>query len=263
MDPKQLFEAGELSKAIEAMTALVKAQPADAARRTFLFELLSFAGEWDRARKQLDVISHQSSQAEWAVSVYNHLIDAEQARRKFFEQGKPPEFLLDIPDHIQRHLEAAAHLAAGRASEASAALAAAAETTPAVSGTVNGRPFAEMRDCDDLLAPVLELIIVHDYVWVPLSQLRSLEIAPPERPRDLLWTPVRIALADGVQRSGYLPSTYFASAQQADEALKLGHATDWRVVDGAPVQGLGQHQFLFDETELGLLEIRKLEISAS
>lgn len=263
MDPKQLFEAGELTKAIEAMTALVKAQPADAARRTFLFELLSFAGEWDRARKQLDVISHQSSQAEWAVSVYGHLIDAEQARRKFFAEGKPPEFLLDIPEHIQQHLAAAAQLAAGRAGEAAATLAAAADSTPAVSGTVNGRPFAEARDCDDLLAPVLELFIVHDYVWVPLTQLRSLEIAPPERPRDLLWTPVRIALSDGVQRSGYLPTTYFGSAQQADEALKLGHATDWRGADGAPVQGLGQHQYLFDDAELGLLEIRKLEIAAS
>ena len=55
-EAKGLLDAGNLTAAIEAATREVKAHPADVAARTFLFELLLFAGEWERALKQLDVV---------------------------------------------------------------------------------------------------------------------------------------------------------------------------------------------------------------
>lgn len=262
MDPKQLFEAGDLPKAIEAQIALVKTAPTDLARRAFLFELYAFAGDYDRARKQLDFVKSMNAQSEWAVTVYGHLLDAEAKRRKFYEGGAPPEFLIDIPDHVQRHLEAAKQIAAGRNAEATALLQEAAELTPTVGGKLNEQPFTELRDCDDLLAPVLEVMILDDYVWLPLTQIQSLELNPPERPRDLIWAPVRLTLTDGTTRSGYLPALYFGSAAHADSELKLGRATDWRGGEGEPVQGIGQHQYLAGDAEVGLLDIRKLEITA-
>jgi type VI secretion system protein ImpE len=57
---KELLDAGKLAGAIEAATAEVKANPTDVPRRTTLFELLCFAGDWDRAEKQIDVIGQQS-----------------------------------------------------------------------------------------------------------------------------------------------------------------------------------------------------------
>ena len=66
---RELFDAGKLREAIDAATAEVKASPTDTRRRTFLFELLCFAGEWDRAEKQIDVIGQQSVQAALAVTV--------------------------------------------------------------------------------------------------------------------------------------------------------------------------------------------------
>src|ERR1700692_4357265 len=54
--PRELYQAGQLQAAIQALTAEVKANPADGPGRIFLFELLSFAGDWDRAQKQIEVL---------------------------------------------------------------------------------------------------------------------------------------------------------------------------------------------------------------
>lgn len=54
MQAKELLDAGRLTAAIEQLGQEVKARPADTQRRTFLFELLCFAGEYDRAKRQLD-----------------------------------------------------------------------------------------------------------------------------------------------------------------------------------------------------------------
>ena len=51
--PKELLDSGNLKAAIEALTQEVREAPADPQKRTFLFELLAFAGEWDRAEKQI------------------------------------------------------------------------------------------------------------------------------------------------------------------------------------------------------------------
>ena len=54
---RELYAAGRLDSAIETLGAELRNAPADATRRTFLFELLSFAGQYDRAEKQLDVLA--------------------------------------------------------------------------------------------------------------------------------------------------------------------------------------------------------------
>src|SRR4051812_2899297 len=56
---KEWLDAGDLTRAIDTVTAELRDHPGDAHRRSFLFELLCFAGEWDRAGRQLDVIGHQ------------------------------------------------------------------------------------------------------------------------------------------------------------------------------------------------------------
>ena len=46
----ELFPSrASLNEAIEAQLQAVRSAPLDSGRRTFLFELLSFAGQWDRA----------------------------------------------------------------------------------------------------------------------------------------------------------------------------------------------------------------------
>ena len=66
---KELFDQGQLGAAIDAVTAEVKSNPTDLQRRTFLFELLCFAGQWDRAEKQIDVLAQQSLESAVSVQV--------------------------------------------------------------------------------------------------------------------------------------------------------------------------------------------------
>ena len=63
MSAKELFQAGKLNEAIEALGAEVRDNPTDARRRTFLFELLCFKGDYDRAEKHLNILADASPDA--------------------------------------------------------------------------------------------------------------------------------------------------------------------------------------------------------
>jgi type VI secretion system protein ImpE len=57
MTPQELYREGRLREAIKALGDELRKNPLDARRRTFLFELLLFAGEYDRAEKALEVLA--------------------------------------------------------------------------------------------------------------------------------------------------------------------------------------------------------------
>ena len=254
-DVKQLFDSGDLSGAIEALTQEVKAHPSDPARRVFLFELLSFAGQLDRATKQLEVIAQQDIENELAAQVYINLLHAEGLRRRLYAEGLKPEFLLDPPPYVHLHLEAINHLRENRATQAAELLDRSEGERPVSRGQIGDKAFEEFRDCDDVLAPVLELMLIRDYIWLPIEQVTELEISKPERPRDLLWAPVRVGLTDGTQRRAYMPTRYCASHEESDALVKLGRITDWKASGAGPVQGVGQRQFLAGDDAWAMLEL--------
>ena len=261
-DVKQLFDSGQLAAAIAAQTEEVKAHPADAARRAFLFELLAFTGQLERAAKQLEALAHQDIEAEMAAQVYINLLHAEGLRRKLYTGGLKPEFLLDPPAYIQLHLQAIDRLREKKPREAQALLDQSEDERRESSGKIGENPFEEFRDCDDVLAPVLELMLIRDYIWLPIEQVTELEISRPERPRDLLWTPVRVGLVDGTQRRAYMPARYVDSHQVDDELVKLGRATDWIGTEGGPVTGVGMRQFLAGDEACAMLELEDVAFDA-
>lgn len=263
MNAKELFDQGKLAEAIQAQTQEVKSKPNDTRLRTFLFELYCFNGQLERATKQLEVIAQQDPDADWATQVYQNILRAESSRRKFIEQGTEPGFLLDPPDYVRRHVQAAAAIAAGNGAEAKQLLDEADKAHGKFSGTLGEQAFEEFRDCDDLFAPVLELIILFDYIWVPLEQVRELEVSPPEHPRDLIWAPVRLALSDGSQRRGYTPVLYPLTYQHDDDSLKLGRQTDWHEVEDGPVLGIGQRDFLVGDDVRSVLELNFVRFNHS
>ena len=262
MSTQQHFEAGRLNDAVAAATDEVRNNPTRLETRTTLFEFLSFCGELDRAEKQLDVVGQQDAKSEWAVQVYRNVLAAERSRRRLWSDGLSPEFLLDPPEYVQWHLQAINRLRDGNPSEANELLAKSAEQRSDVLATIGERPAAAFQDCDDLLGPVLELIILRDYVWLPLEQVRELEIMKPERPRDLIWIPVRLVLQDDSQRRGYMPVLYPGTHQHPDDQVKLGRMTDWQETDGGPVRGVGQKMFLHGEDAISLLELGEVRFGA-
>ncbi|MCH7687436.1 MAG: tetratricopeptide repeat protein [Planctomycetes bacterium] len=263
MDARQLYESGKLSEAISALNAEVKSNPGDLGLRTFLFELLCFNGEWDRAVKQLDVIGQQDVQLDPVAQSYRNLVSAEQSRGRFFSEGLKPDFLFDPPpDYVHTHLEAGNRLRENNDSQAKSLLDEAEENRREISGTLDGTPFKDFRDCDDLLAPILELFVVDRYIWLPFEQIATLEISAPQKPRDLLWSSCDITLSDGSPCHGFIPVLYWGSCEQDDEQIRLGRMTDWNTLDNGPILGLGQRAFLTDETDRAMLEVRNVSFHA-
>jgi type VI secretion system protein ImpE len=263
MNASELFKAGKLQDAIDAQLKEVKAAPADHGKRLFLFELLAFAGDLDRARRQIDAINYGELERDNAVLAYRKLLDAEQARRRLFSDGQSPQFFAPPPDHVHQRLEAVNRLREGRPAEATEALARAAAATPAVSGQLNGKAFASLRDADDLFAGVLEVFLQGNYFWLPVEQIAGVTLKPPSYPRDLFWAPAQIEVRDGAAGEAFLPALYPGSHEHPDEQVRLGRSTDWKNVEGGPVLGVGLRTFLVDDDAHTLLEWRQLEIQSN
>src|SRR5689334_9834599 len=68
MNAQEHYRAGHLQEALAAATADVKSHPADTTRRGFLCELLCFAGDWERADRQLDALAQQDPEAMVGIS---------------------------------------------------------------------------------------------------------------------------------------------------------------------------------------------------
>lgn len=253
----ELFKAGKLQEAVAAQVQEVKTNPADHARRLFLFELLSFAGDLERAARQIDAVKYDDPELDLSVNFYRKLLDAEQSRRRLFSQGLKPEFLIDPPDYVRLHLEAVNCLRDKRPGEAKQLLDQAAAAAPVVHGQLNDKAIDHLRDADDVFANILEVMAHGKYYWVPLEQVAALTMVPPRFPRDLLWFPARLELKEGAAGEVFLPTVYPGSYEHADDQIKLGRATDWKTDEDGPVLGVGLRLFLAGEDTLALPEWRE------
>lgn len=225
---RELFESGKLNEAIDALGAELRERPSDAQRRTFLFELLCFAGNWDRADKQLDILAGDDKDRRMGALLYRAAINAERTRQEMFREK----------------------------------VAADAKKT-GLSGCINGRQFQSIQDADPRIGARLEVLAGPNYMWVPFEQITVLEIDPPKRLRDLLWAPARVHTTEGFEGGDLgevlLPVLSPDCASHSDEAVRLGRMTVWEPgPDGAEIP-CGQKMLLADGEEFPLLEIRRLE----
>jgi type VI secretion system protein ImpE len=260
MNASELFKAGRLDEAVDAQLAEVKAKPADGARRLFLFELLVFAGDIERAAKQGNLVKFGEIEIDSAMQGYVKLLDAEHSRRRVFREGTRPQTFGPPSDSLAPRFEALDLMRASRQRDAAELLARSLPTT--LTGELNGKTFTGLLDCDDLLTNVLEVVTVQGYFWVPLADVRSLTTLPPKTPRDLFWLPGQLELDD---QSGpvFLPALYPFSHEHANDAVKLGRLTEWLGGQGELVRGAGQKTYLAGEDAVGLLDIRELSVNAT
>lgn len=260
---KELFQSGQLAASIEEVTREVKVNPSDPQRRTFLFELLCFAGEWDRAEKQLEVISHQNMQAVIGVQAYRNNIKAERDRERLFSDGLQPHYLREPPAYVDLHTDAVNRLRENRADEARALLDRAEEERPALGGKINGdQPFADFRDYNDFVGPVLELIVQDQYAWLPFEQIARIDFTPPKNLRDLIWSAARVEARDGTVGEIYVPNLYADSGDHHDDQVKLGRMTDWKDLGADLYRPAGLRLFLIDGEDRSLLDVRSVEFDS-
>jgi type VI secretion system protein ImpE len=266
MSAKELFDAGNLQGAIDELTQDVKANPRDVRSRIFLFELLCFAADFQRAQRQLDAVAQTSGdvKVELGTQVYRNVVKAEMARRAFFRgDSRQPKFLSEPPSYVALHIEAVHKLRENRPDELEGLLSESSRLRRRLSGTRDGSPFEDIRDCDDLVAPFLEVLLQQDYVWIPFEQIRNLEIQAPRTLRDLLWIAARLDLTEKPLGDIFIPVQYFGSSEHANDQVRLGRMTDWKMVSDERFVGAGQRMLLIDDAEYPLLEIRKIQFASS
>lgn len=263
MNATQHYEAGNLADAVTAATEEVRKHPTDTGRRAFLAELLCFAGDLERADKQLDALGQLVPEAALGVALFRQLVRGAQARQQFFTEGRVPEVLEEPTPVLQLHLQASVQLREGKTQEAAAVLAQAEALRPKPAGTCDGQPFDDFRDGDDLTAPILEVITSNGkYYWVPLDRIELLELRPLERPRDLLWRRAHLIVRDGPDGEVYLPTLYPNTHAEAEDTLRLGRATDWRGGGSTPMRGVGLRTFLVGDTGRTILEMKDISFQA-
>ena len=259
MSADELYKKGQLPEAIDAQIAVVKTKPADSKARLFLFELLAFAGELDRAQKQIEALKFDEPELQMAAAEYRTLVDTERTRRRVFTEGVLPEMLGEPTEHLALRLQALQQLRGGDAAGAAELLGRAEAAVPALKGTLNDKPFELIRDCDDLFGPVLEVMARGKYLWVPMEQVSGVACNPPKFPRDLLWFPAKLQMRDGQEGDVFLPAVYINSHASPDPQARLGRLSDWLTPSGAgPVRGIGARMFLVGDDALPLLDWKQL-----
>jgi type VI secretion system protein ImpE len=227
---RELFTAGRLESAIEALGVELRSNPSDAHRRTFLFELLALAGNYDRAEKQLDVLARDGQDGPVKVLPYRAALQAERIREHMFSTG-------DFP------------------------------VTPApapVAGTLNGRSFSSIEDADPRLGARLEVMAGGRYLWIPFAYISGLRIEPAKNLRDIRWMPAQLVTNESARSMELgevlLPSLSPNAWQSDDMELRLGRATDWTELPDGDFAPVGQKMLRIDGDLVPLIELRELDI---
>jgi type VI secretion system protein ImpE len=257
MKAKEYLDGGQLTESIRALNEEIKAQPTDLQLRTFLFQLHCYAGDLNRAEKQLDVIRTKGTEIEFVngLRIYQGLLNAERARTQLFEQGQRPRFLVAPPEEVLWHLDALDRTREGRFEEARELLDRAASSQDAVRGTAGSVDFDDFRDADDILAPVLEVFSTTGYYWVPWVHIQFLDVPEPKTLLDLLWAPANLATFDGQLGEVFLPSLYPGTSAASDGPLRLGRQTDWVDAGSGIIRGVGRKSFLVGDEVRTLQEL--------
>jgi type VI secretion system protein ImpE len=232
MTPLALYREGKLREAIKALGDELRSNPLDAKRRTFLFELLLFAGEYDRAEKQLDLLAGTGKDAAAGTLLYRSGLYAERTRQAMFANRETPPV----------------------------------KEEAVYGGTWNGKPFEEISDADPRIGANLEVFIAGSYTWIPIHYLRALEIEPPKNLRDLIWASARVDTSSDfrLQELGevLLPVLCPLSSRHADEPVHLGRESAWEPDETYGEIPYGAKMMVVDGVEVPLLELRSVRWTA-
>jgi type VI secretion system protein ImpE len=259
MSAKEHLDAGRLTAALKQVTEELRTNPGDTRLRVFLFELLCFAGELERARKQLEIVAQNGAESEIAVHRYMQVLTAEAKRRQCFSSGLRPKVIGEA-SYAQTYFEALDCFREGKVLSAAEILEDVQDELPAVQGSINGDAFQSFADANDLTGPFAEAFLEDQYCWIPWALVKSVSLSKPRYLRDLAWLPVSLELENGLAGDVFFPVLYVDSYEQATDIVKLGRETRWREdIDGLAIP-IGQKTFVADERDYALLEIESLEL---
>ena len=232
MKAELLLREGKLDEAVEVLGEQLRDDPTDNRSRTFLFELLCFRGDYDRASGHLKLLGSRSKDAGVGALLYEGALHAERLRMGMFRDN-------DLPGPLP-------------------------EDASKFTGTLNGSGFTSLTDADPRIGARLEVFAAGDYLWIPFSQIASIEMKAPVRLRDLLWASAVVNMGPRYQQRDLgevlLPVLCPLSCDHPDDQVRLGRVSEWCRDEQGRELPYGQKMLLVDGEEFPFLEIRKLEI---
>ena len=260
---EQSLKGGDPAAALAHLQEQVRAKPADARLRIFLFQLLCVTGQWDRALNQLGVASNLDPEALAMAQTYEAAVRCEAIRDEVFAGKKSPLIFGQPEQWLALLIESMLVAGGGEAGRSAELRALAFEAAPASSGNVDGRPFEWISDADSRLGPVLEAVINGRYYWVPFSRLIKIDFEPPEDLRDLVWLPAHLQFENGGETVALIPTRYSGSTASADGLIVLARKTIWEEIGPDAHRGLGQRVFAMDTEDVSILDVRSLTLSTA
>jgi len=263
MKADEHLRAGRVEEALQTLQAEVRDHPADAKLRTFLFQLLSVLGQWDRATTQLKLLAELDSQALILARVYELAVMAEVHRTEVFS-GKAAPVIFGEPEAWMASLLHGNGLAAnGDFVAAQKCLQEALDAAPETHGSVNGTPCQWLADADLRFGPLLEAVIDGRYFWVPFFRIKQVRIQPPKQLRDLIWLPAGFLWTNGGEAAGFIFARYPGTESASNGELQLGRKTEWHDKAEGISFGCGQRILATEGEDFPVLEVRTIDFAAT
>ncbi len=258
VDADALLRGGDLRGARAALVEIVKSRPSDQQARMFLFQLLAVAGEWDKARTQLQALAQLSPEAQMLAVTYDQAITAENQRAAVFSGVVDMPLLAGKDGWAVKLAEAVSLQARGDQAGADAVREEAFDSAPDTPGSIDGQRFEWIADADIRFGPSFEAIIYGSYGLVGFDKVASITSDGPGSLRDIVWYPVQISFRSGQSVAALLPARYPGSETAEESAQQLGRATGWIARDWGE-EGCGLHTWSLSEgDDRGLLELRRI-----
>lgn len=244
-----LLRDARLDEARALLAQRVKAAPTDARARLDLAELLVVLGEWDKADGHADLASSYDTSRGVGVALFRQLIRAATWRDETFRDRRPPDLVIEPDGAVTAALAGIAGTTAGAPPD-----------DAALEARIDGRPIDGLRDLDDRLAGVLEVIAGNGrYIWISWADVAALRPAKPERLRDLVWRPAEIEVRGGPSGTVYLPMLY--PGGDPSPAQRLGRETDWVEAADGGIHGVGLKCLLAGDDIVALDGFGTLEVA--
>jgi type VI secretion system protein ImpE len=259
---EEAVRAGDPRAALAKLTEAVRAKPADPKLRTFLAQLLSVLGQWERAHTQLNVVAEMDKLAIPMRETVGHAIRCELLRAEVFAGkrtpvvfGQPEAWVAQLIESLKQG-EANPDLAVDLAAKAF-------EAAPASPGSIDGQRFEWLADADSRLGPVLEVCLNGHYTWVPFKHLAKVHFDKPEDLRDCVWMPAQLSFTNGGNSVALVPTRYPGSEKSDDGLINLARKTEWQALPGEDrYAGLGQRVLTSDIGDHDLMAIREIVFDA-
>lgn len=257
---EQALKDGDTELALRLLQDQIRAEPADAKLRVFLFQLLCVLGRWDRALTQLNVAGELDASTLAMVQTYREALQCERLRAQVFTGAKLPMLFGEPEPWTALLLEALLREGRGEAEAAQALRAQAFEQAPACPGKADGQAFEWIADADMRLGPLLEAVINGRYYWVPLTHLNVLQLEAPTDLRDKVWLPAQLQFKNGGETVALVPTRY-ADTDLSVPDLALARRTEWLEPRPGFFTGQGQRLLATEAGDLALLDLREITFS--